>query len=162
MQFMDSFNSIKFYSKNLRKVLKELADQSPKETNFQELVRIGYENLVATTTVFSGLNPLTGATGTTRAATPADFGFPVVPGPIFFFWKVSSFWLQEEESWRIWNIQTTGWRWTGGTRRRAGGHSVWKYWWTGWLSWNNKETQSATEEVGHPMLLWKVWFQNTC
>ena len=81
MQFMDSFNSVKFYSKNLRKFLKELADQSPKETNFQELVRIGYENLVATTTVFSGLNPLTGATGTTRAATPADFGFPVAPGP---------------------------------------------------------------------------------
>ena len=81
MQFMDSFNSVKFYSKNLRKVLKELADQAPKETNFQELVRIGYENLVATTTVFSGLNPLTGATGTTRAATPADFGFPVAPGP---------------------------------------------------------------------------------
>ena len=43
MQFMDSFNSVKFYSKNLRKVLKEVADQAPKETNFQELVRIGYE-----------------------------------------------------------------------------------------------------------------------
>ena len=77
MQFLDSFNSVSFYSFNLKKVLKALADQSPKDTNFQNIVRIGYDCLTATTSVFSGLNPLTGATGTTRTTTPADFRFPV-------------------------------------------------------------------------------------
>ena len=42
---------------------------------------IAHQNLVATTTLLSGLNPLTGATGTARTATPADFGFPVAPEP---------------------------------------------------------------------------------
>ena len=79
MQFMDSFNSVQFYSANLKQVMKALADQSPRETNFQNIVRIGYDCLNATTSVFSGLNPLTGATGTTRTTTPADFGFPVAP-----------------------------------------------------------------------------------
>ena len=77
MQFLDSFNSVTFYSLNLKKVLKALAEQAPKDTNFQNIVRIGYDCLTATTSVFSGLNPLTGATGTTRTTTPADFGFPV-------------------------------------------------------------------------------------
>ena len=77
MQFMDSVNSVTHYSVNLRKVLKALSDQSPRDTPFQKLVSIAHQNLVATTTVLSGLNPLTGATGTARTATPADFGFPV-------------------------------------------------------------------------------------
>ena len=77
MQFMDSVNSVTHYSVNLRKVLKALSDQSPRDTKFQKLVSIAHENLVATTTVLSGLNPLTGATGTAHTATPADFGFPV-------------------------------------------------------------------------------------
>ena len=77
MQFMDSVNSVTHYSVNLRKVPKALSDQSPRDTKFQKLVSIAHENLVATTTVLSGLNPLTGATGTARTATPADFGFPV-------------------------------------------------------------------------------------
>ena len=81
MQFFDAFNSVTHYSINLRKVLKSLSDQAPTDTNFQKLVSIAHQNLVATTTVMSGLNPLTGATGTARTATPADFGFPVPPEP---------------------------------------------------------------------------------
>ena len=77
MQFMDSVNSVTHHSVNLRKVLKALSDQSPRDTPFQKLVSIAHQNLVATTTVLSGLNPLTGATGTACTATPADFGFPV-------------------------------------------------------------------------------------
>ena len=77
MQFLDSFNSVTFYSLNLKKVLKALAEQAPKDTNFQNIVRIGYDCLTATTSVFSGLNPLTGATGTKRTTTPADFRLPV-------------------------------------------------------------------------------------
>ena len=80
MQFFDAFNSVTHYSINLRKVLKSPSDQAPRDTNFQKLVSIAHQNLVATT-VLSGLNPLTGATGTARTATPADFGFPVAPEP---------------------------------------------------------------------------------
>ena len=76
MQFLDSFNSVTFYSLNLKQVLKALAEQAPKDTNFQNIVRIGYDCLTATTSVFSGLNPLTGATGQ-QEHTPADFRFPV-------------------------------------------------------------------------------------
>ena len=56
MQFFDAFNSVTHYSINLRKVLKSLSDQAPSDTNFQKLVSIAHQNLVATTTVLSGLN----------------------------------------------------------------------------------------------------------
>ena len=62
MQFLDAYNSVRFHSSNLKKVLKALNDQSPKDTNFQIAVRDTYDTLVTTTTVLSGLNPLTGAT----------------------------------------------------------------------------------------------------
>ena len=81
MQFFAAFNSVTHYSINLRKVLKSLSNQAPRDSNFQKLVSIAHQNLVATTTVLSGLNPLTGATGTARTATPADFGFSVPPEP---------------------------------------------------------------------------------
>ena len=81
MQFFDAFNSVTHYSINLRKALKSLSDQVPSDTNFQKLVSIAHQNLVAITSVLSGLNPLSGATGTARTATPADFGFPVAPEP---------------------------------------------------------------------------------
>ena len=57
MQFFDAFDSVTHYSINLRKVLKSLSDQAPRDTNFQKLVSEAHQNLVATT-VLSGLNPL--------------------------------------------------------------------------------------------------------
>ena len=65
-----------YFAKNARINLKNLSEQSPPDSNFRKLVFIAYEGLMATTTVLSGLNPVTGATGAAATATTFDFGYP--------------------------------------------------------------------------------------
>ena len=77
MQFLDAYNSVRFHSTNLKKVLKALNDQSPRDTNFQKAVKQSYENLVATATILTGLNPLTGATGAAGTAGGTQFTLPL-------------------------------------------------------------------------------------
>ena len=68
MQFLDAYNSVKFHATNLKKVLKALNDQSPRDTNFQKAVQQTLENLITTTAVINSLNPLTGAAGAATTA----------------------------------------------------------------------------------------------
>ena len=77
MQFLDAFNSVKFHSESLKKVLKALNNQSPKDTNFQKAVQLSLDTILTTTTVIGGLNPLTGAAGTTTAAGGTQVPLPV-------------------------------------------------------------------------------------
>ena len=77
MQFLDSYNSATYHSANLKKVLKALSDQSPRNTNFQTCVQQILESSVTAKTVLQNLNPLTGATGAAGAATPAQLLPPV-------------------------------------------------------------------------------------
>ena len=76
MQYLDAYNSAMYYTKNARINLKNLSEQAPPDSNFRKLVFIAYEGLMATTTVLSGLNPVTGTTGAATTATTFDFGYP--------------------------------------------------------------------------------------
>ena len=76
MQYFDAYNSAMYFTKNARINLKNLSEQSLPDSNFRKLVFIAYEGLMATTTVLSGLNPVTGTTGAATTATTFDFGYP--------------------------------------------------------------------------------------
>ena len=79
--YFDAYNNAMHFTRNARSALKNFHGQLPTGSTYQQLVRIGYKALTATTTVLSGCNPHTGTTGTAGAATPAVFNFPVEPPP---------------------------------------------------------------------------------
>ena len=77
MQFLDAYNSVSFHATNLKKVLKALNNQSPRDTSFQKAVQQSYDNLITTTTIIRGLNPLTGAAEAATTAAGTRFDVPV-------------------------------------------------------------------------------------
>ena len=75
--FLDAWGHTLHFTKGARDALKIVQSHLPKESNFYKLVNCAHSASVCTTTVFSGFNILTGATGTAGAASAADvFGFP--------------------------------------------------------------------------------------
>ena len=74
---LEACGHVKYYTKGAKDSLKLLLSHLPKESNYYKLVQCAFEAASCTTTVLSGINNLTGATGTTGAATAAEvFGFP--------------------------------------------------------------------------------------
>ena len=79
--YFDAYNNAMHFTRNARSALKNFHNLLSTGSTYQQLVKIGYKALTSTTTVLSGCNPHTGTTGTTGAATPAIFNFPVEPPP---------------------------------------------------------------------------------
>ena len=76
--YLEVQGHVKYYTKGCRDSLKLLLGHLPKQSNYYKLVSCAHEALLSTTTVLSGCNIITGATGTAGAATAADaFRFPV-------------------------------------------------------------------------------------
>ena len=77
VEYLEACDHLHYYTRGARDSLKIIMSHLPKDSNFYKLAKCAHEASVCTTTVLSGINILTGATGTTGAATAADiFGFP--------------------------------------------------------------------------------------
>ena len=82
VDYFEAVGQVKDYTRGARDSLKLLMGYLPKTSNYYKLVECAYAASISTTTVLSGINPLTGATGTAGAATPAEiFGYPVPEKP---------------------------------------------------------------------------------
>ena len=80
--YLEVQGHVKYYTKGCRDSLKLLKNHLPKESNYYKLVSCAHEAMTSTTTVLSGCNIITGATGTAGAATAAEaFNFPA-PQPL--------------------------------------------------------------------------------
>ena len=80
--FLDAWGHAVHFTKGSRDSLKVLRGHLPKDSNFYKLVDCALQASICTTTVLSGCNILTGATGTAGATSAAEvFGYPSSQAP---------------------------------------------------------------------------------